>query len=244
MTHGFSECLTTSSTVADHFAILELASYSASGISFVTGTAIDDEGREQTQAFFAREALPVISARPDLWPAPWNSVSRFAQVAGVVQSRAFHMEESNWVTGSAKVRVSDWWVGGWDTGWVSGRGIFRRNSGRNGRKMAFSESQSRQRKSTIADIAQMAKNMRILGAQNILSCNIFPAWRTSRFSDLMLAGLHKVDPVQEKLLVERFVIRVVVLEKKAEGHGDFASLPVLWFSGAALQVSCAATDPR
>lgn len=88
-------------------------------LPLVAGTAIDDEGREQTQAFFAREALPVISARPDLWPAPWNSVSRFGQVAGVAQSRAFHMEESNWVTGSAKVGVSGW-VGGWEGG-ASGR---------------------------------------------------------------------------------------------------------------------------
>ncbi|MEW5311949.1 MAG: hypothetical protein WDW38_003621 [Sanguina aurantia] len=79
-----------------------LLSWSKEDKDELKGTAIDDEGREQTQAFFAREALPVISARPDLWPAPWNSVSRFAQVAGVVQSRAFHMEESNWVTGSAK----------------------------------------------------------------------------------------------------------------------------------------------
>ncbi|MEW5304249.1 MAG: hypothetical protein WDW36_006873 [Sanguina aurantia] len=79
-----------------------LLSWSKEDKDELKGTAIDDEGREQTQAFFAREALPVISARPDLWPAPWNSVSRFGQVAGVAQSRAFHMEESNWVTGSAK----------------------------------------------------------------------------------------------------------------------------------------------
>lgn len=45
-----------------------------------------------------------MSARPDLWPAPWDSLSSFARVAGIVQSRAFHMEEQNWVTGSSKVQ--------------------------------------------------------------------------------------------------------------------------------------------
>ncbi len=40
---------------------------------------------------FARDVAPKLSARPDLWPAPHNTLAEFLRVAGLVQSRAFHM---------------------------------------------------------------------------------------------------------------------------------------------------------
>eukprot|EP00983_Pelagomonas_calceolata_P003946 127623-Pelagomonas_calceolata.AAC.7 len=41
--------------------------------------------------------------RPDLWPAPFNSFAQFCRAAGLVQSRAFHMVEENWVLNTRQV---------------------------------------------------------------------------------------------------------------------------------------------
>ena len=44
-----------------------------------------------------------MAGRPDLWPASVASLEQFLRVAGLVQSRAFHMEAENWVTGTRQV---------------------------------------------------------------------------------------------------------------------------------------------
>jgi len=62
------------------------------------GTSIEDPtGGASTQGTFDKEVAPKMQERPDLWPAPFNSFAQFCRAAGLVQSRAFHMVEENWV---------------------------------------------------------------------------------------------------------------------------------------------------
>ncbi len=72
-----------------------------------------------------------VQSRPDLWPASagegggvaCGALATFQRVAGLVQSRAFHMQEDNWVTGTSKVR------GRW-RGWcTAGPSTCRRTTG-------------------------------------------------------------------------------------------------------------------
>lgn len=54
---------------------------------------------------FQREVLPRMQGKPELWPSPYNTLPEFLTAAALVQSRAFHMESNNWVTGAHQVRV-------------------------------------------------------------------------------------------------------------------------------------------
>lgn len=53
---------------------------------------------------FQREVLPRMQGKPELWPSPYNTLPEFLTAAALVQSRAFHMESNNWVTGAHQVR--------------------------------------------------------------------------------------------------------------------------------------------
>ncbi|KAG1673647.1 hypothetical protein FOA52_013311 [Chlamydomonas sp. UWO 241] len=62
------------------------------------GTTIEDS--TSPSDVYERDVKPRLLARPDLWPAPHATLEEFLRVAGLVQSRAFHMESENWVTGT------------------------------------------------------------------------------------------------------------------------------------------------
>uniref|UniRef100_A0A7R9VAF8 SET domain-containing protein n=1 Tax=Chlamydomonas euryale TaxID=1486919 RepID=A0A7R9VAF8_9CHLO len=84
------------------------------------GTTIDDSTQRSAGEAYASEVAPRVAARPDLWPpaaaasaeraAPagtktaggsggLDGLREFLRVASLVQSRAFHMEAQNWITG-------------------------------------------------------------------------------------------------------------------------------------------------
>jgi hypothetical protein len=48
-----------------------------------TGTSIEDRtGGGSVEAEFRRDVEPRLMARPDLWPAPYNTLQEFIRVAG------------------------------------------------------------------------------------------------------------------------------------------------------------------
>ncbi|KAL6744700.1 hypothetical protein V8C86DRAFT_3036546, partial [Haematococcus lacustris] len=67
------------------------------------GTSCEDlTGGGATRAEWQRDVLPLVSAHPELWPPPYDSLQEFVRVAGLVQSRAFHMEAENFLDGTKK----------------------------------------------------------------------------------------------------------------------------------------------
>lgn len=69
--------------------------------AWLKGTAIEVKD-EETETIFQREVLPRMLKFPKRWPPPYNTFDQFCRVASLVQSRAFHMVEENWVTGSIR----------------------------------------------------------------------------------------------------------------------------------------------
>lgn len=64
------------------------------------GTAIEHEAKTDFKSIFERTVQPVISGKPDAWSGEWGSYDKFLLICGLVQSRTFHLEESNWLTGA------------------------------------------------------------------------------------------------------------------------------------------------
>ena len=50
---------------------------------------------------FRKQILPIVRQRPDLWPGEWGDLERFIWAAGNVQTRAFHLQKENFVTGES-----------------------------------------------------------------------------------------------------------------------------------------------
>jgi len=65
------------------------------------GTAIEIAG-DSTRTVFEREVSPIMQQATHIWPAEVQTYEAFELHAGLVQSRAFHMLQENWITGSAQ----------------------------------------------------------------------------------------------------------------------------------------------
>jgi len=65
------------------------------------GTAIEIAG-DSTKTVFEREVSPIMQQATHIWPAEVQTYEAFELHAGLVQSRAFHMLQENWITGSAQ----------------------------------------------------------------------------------------------------------------------------------------------
>ena len=63
------------------------------------GTTIEAEAATDIQATFHSIVQPIIRSRPELWKDEWATFPMFQRVCGVVQSRTFHLQEDNWLTG-------------------------------------------------------------------------------------------------------------------------------------------------
>lgn len=72
----------------------------AASVLCSAGTSIEREG-SPAQSVFQLEALPAMQAQPALWPPSVQGYAAFERMAGLVQSRTFHMLRQNWVTGAA-----------------------------------------------------------------------------------------------------------------------------------------------
>ncbi|GAX73425.1 hypothetical protein CEUSTIGMA_g877.t1 [Chlamydomonas eustigma] len=79
-----------------------LLSWTGAERAHLKGTTIDCSEEEPPLRIFKREVVPRISARPDLWPQSHATLKMFLRVVGLVQSRAFHLEAENWITGTKK----------------------------------------------------------------------------------------------------------------------------------------------
>ncbi|GFR45203.1 hypothetical protein Agub_g6597 [Astrephomene gubernaculifera] len=93
----------------------------------LAGTAISESGPDPASDVFRRHVAPVLAARPDLWPGLTQQqqpaaaaggkgvkaaaggedqgagLRAFLRAAAMVQSRAFHLEAENWVSGAKEV---------------------------------------------------------------------------------------------------------------------------------------------
>ncbi len=81
-----------------------LLNWSDQDKELLIGTTLESLTTEESaEKVFQREIVPRMLATPELFPAPYNTLKQFLRVAGLVQSRAFHLEAQNWVTGSHQV---------------------------------------------------------------------------------------------------------------------------------------------
>ena len=89
--------------VQAHFTAPVWAAAPCSRRSTCAGTSqLSVEGRPCAVGLSSSEALPAsCKARPALWPPPVQAYPTFQRMAGLVQSRSFHMLKQNWVTGAA-----------------------------------------------------------------------------------------------------------------------------------------------
>ncbi|KAG2498760.1 hypothetical protein HYH03_003499 [Edaphochlamys debaryana] len=82
------------------------------------GTALEQSGPDPVADAFSRHVAPVLAARPDLWPGlaeeggskeagkggkGGKGLQAFLRAAALVQSRAFHLEAENWVSGAKEI---------------------------------------------------------------------------------------------------------------------------------------------
>ena len=63
------------------------------------GTAVQHTGRAKSKDVFMRHILPVLEQQPSLWPGA--DYAAFEYAAGMVQSRSFHLNEENFLTGES-----------------------------------------------------------------------------------------------------------------------------------------------
>ncbi|KAG2454038.1 hypothetical protein HYH02_001079 [Chlamydomonas schloesseri] len=82
------------------------------------GTVLEELGPDPAADAFKRHVAPILAARRDLWPRQAAEVAEaadatdadlalFVRVAGLVQSRAFHLEAQNWVSGAKEISKLD-----------------------------------------------------------------------------------------------------------------------------------------
>ena len=64
------------------------------------GTGAEHRG-PTARELHAEQLLPIFQAKPDIWPEMVQSYEAFEHAAGMVQSRTFHMQQTNWLTGSS-----------------------------------------------------------------------------------------------------------------------------------------------
>ncbi|GLC35359.1 hypothetical protein PLESTB_000573100 [Pleodorina starrii] len=85
------------------------------------GTSLEQSGPDPAADVYRRHVAPIVAARSDLWPglglraeaaeggaeareeASGPGLRAFLRAAGLVQSRAFHLEAENWVSGAKEI---------------------------------------------------------------------------------------------------------------------------------------------
>ena len=72
----------------------------------ISGTAVEAEAMADIRNTFDKIVQPVLSGKPDAWQGEWATFEKFQLIAGLVQSRTFHLEENNWLTGATSQGIS------------------------------------------------------------------------------------------------------------------------------------------
>ncbi|KDD76789.1 hypothetical protein H632_c104p0 [Helicosporidium sp. ATCC 50920] len=73
-------------------------SWDTKDIALLKQTDFGNSLQEDVDGMYANEILPVTTAHPTVWPAESCTRAAFEWAAGMVQSRAFHLQASNWAT--------------------------------------------------------------------------------------------------------------------------------------------------
>ena len=92
-------------TLASSKISLQMGLCSHEGVCRYTGTCVDLQTAAGLPAIYRDTVQPIFKAHPRLWPEPWDTYATFEHAAGLVQSRSFHLEETNWVQGSTEEGV-------------------------------------------------------------------------------------------------------------------------------------------
>ncbi|GIL42226.1 hypothetical protein Vafri_273 [Volvox africanus] len=105
---------------ADHHGHLHMHSTKLSRHVFKTrsGTSLEQSGPDPASDVYRRHVAPILAVRKDLWPGLEAAeaadrgadpgLTAFLRAAGLVQSRAFHLEAENWVSGAKEIsRLED-----------------------------------------------------------------------------------------------------------------------------------------
>jgi hypothetical protein len=69
---------------------------------------------ERAEGAFARDAATLLAAHPAVWPAAACGPAAFAWAAAAVQTRSFHLESLNWVTGARAEGAAQFLIPGVD----------------------------------------------------------------------------------------------------------------------------------
>ncbi|GIL42224.1 hypothetical protein Vafri_273 [Volvox africanus] len=84
----------------------------------LAGTSLEQSGPDPASDVYRRHVAPILAVRKDLWPGLEAAeaadrgadpgLTAFLRAAGLVQSRAFHLEAENWVSGAKEIsRLED-----------------------------------------------------------------------------------------------------------------------------------------
>jgi len=68
-------------------------------LKLLSGTSAEDQGGG-ARKLFEETMKPLYASSPTLWPRPYDSFAAFVRAACLVQSRAFHLRETNFATGA------------------------------------------------------------------------------------------------------------------------------------------------
>eukprot|EP00879_Flechtneria_rotunda_P014053 GHRR01014681.1.p1 GENE.GHRR01014681.1~~GHRR01014681.1.p1 ORF type:complete len:132 (+),score=22.89 GHRR01014681.1:1462-1857(+) len=73
-------------------------------LQLLVGTSLEVKGRS-IQSIFNSDITPVLQSAPEgLFPAAACTFPAFRHASDMVQTRAFHMQTDNWITGTSQVR--------------------------------------------------------------------------------------------------------------------------------------------
>ena len=89
-------------TLASSKISLQMGLCSPEAVCRYVGTCIDLQAAAGLPAIYRDTVQPIFEAHPRMWPEPWDTYVTFEHAAGLVQSRSFHLEETNWVLGSTE----------------------------------------------------------------------------------------------------------------------------------------------
>lgn len=78
---------------------LRLLARSFKSKSTIAGTIIEKEATTDLRKVYNRYIEPILQKHPGLWQGRAASFSAFQNMCGIVQSRAFHLQADNWLTG-------------------------------------------------------------------------------------------------------------------------------------------------
>jgi len=82
------------------FLILQGCIHVSSTAAIVHAALYESPGHRTCEDVYIKDILPVVQAHPDVWPPDCCGLKDFEWALGSVQTRAFHLQANNWLTGA------------------------------------------------------------------------------------------------------------------------------------------------